>query len=263
MSLSTSWAMASEMIKMAETKMLPARQALLIAYMTGVLWLRRNPMSLVFTAISPFSLLFVLFVISGGQYIHFAVAGSLVMALVGYGLALGQDISFYKTEYKVQDVFVASPVSPLTYMVGLALSELLFGLPALAVLATLVVYFGSVFSVPLLLATILLIWGAMSAMGFFLSSHMLHMRNATQVISFVNVILAVLPPVFYSIDRMPDLLQPLAYALPTTHASLMLQYVMGMPTPTNWSLGFGFAIQIAYLVGFIALAKTKALWREN
>ena len=263
MSLFTSWATVLEMIKMAETRMLPVRQALLIAYMTGVLWLRRNPMSLVFTAISPFSLLFVLFVISGGQYIHFAVAGSLVMALVGYGLALGQDISFYKTEYKVQDVFVASSVSPLTYMMGLALSELLFGLPALAVLATLVVYFGSVFSIPLLVATILLIWGAMSAMGFFLSSHMLHMRNATQVISFVNVILAVLPPVFYSIDIMPAVLRPLAYAVPTTHASLMLQYIMGMPTAADWSLGFGFVIQIAYLVGFIMLAKTKAIWREN
>ena len=263
MSLFTSWATVLEMIKMAETRMLPVRQALLIAYMTGVLWLRRNPMSLVFTAISPFSLLFVLFVISGGQYIHFAVAGSLVMALVGYGLALGQDISFYKTEYKVQDVFVASSVSPLSYMMGLALSELLFGLPALAVLATLVVYFGSVFSIPLLVATILLIWGAMSAMGFFLSSHMLHMRNATQVISFVNVILAVLPPVFYSIDIMPAVLRPLAYAVPTTHASLMLQYIMGMPTAADWSLGFGFAIQIAYLVGFIMLAKTKAIWREN
>ncbi|HET6809150.1 MAG TPA: ABC transporter permease [Nitrososphaera sp.] len=251
------------MIKIPETSLLPVRQVLIIAYMTGVLWLRRNPMSLVFTAISPFSLLFVLFVVSGGQYIHFAVAGSLVMALVGYGLALGQDISFYKTEYKVQDVFVASPVSPLTYMVGLALSELLFGLPALIVLATLVVYFGSVFSIPLLVATILLIWGAMSAMGFFLSSHMLHMRNATQVISFVNVILAVLPPVFYSMDMMPDVLRPLAYAVPTTHASLMLQDIMGIPTPADWSLEFGFAIQIAYLLAFITLAKTKALWREN
>lgn len=251
------------MIKMPETSLLPVRQVLLIAYMTGVLWLRRNPMSLVFTAISPFSLLFVLFVVSGGQYIHFAVAGSLVMALVGYGLALGQDISFYKTEYKVQDVFVASPVSPLTYMVGLALSELLFGLPALLVLATLVVYFGSVFSIPLLVATILLIWGAMSALGFFLSSHMLHMRNATQVISFVNVILAVLPPVFYSMDVMPDVLRPLAYAVSTTHASLMLQDIMGIPTPADWSLEFGFAIQIAYLLAFITLAKTKALWREN
>src|SRR6266511_3476125 len=155
-------------------------QIFLIAYLTGILWLRRNPISMIFSAISPFSLLFVLFVVSNGQYVQFAVAGSLVMALVGYGLALGQDISFYKTEYKIQDVFVASPVSPLTYMMGLALSELLFGLPALAALATLVVYFGSVFSIPLLVATILLIWGAMSAMGFFLSSHMLHMRNATQ-----------------------------------------------------------------------------------
>jgi ABC-2 type transport system permease protein len=252
------------MIKIPKTSiLLPVRQVLLIAYMTGVLWLRRNPMSLVFTAISPFSLLFVLFVVSGGQYTHFAVAGSLVMALVGYGLALGQDISFYKTEYKVQDVFVASPVSPLTYMVGLALSELLFGLPALIVLATLVVYFGSVFSIPLLVATILLIWGAMSAMGFFLSSHMLHMRNATQVISFVNVILAVLPPVFYSMDVMPEVLRPLAYAVPTTHASLMLQYIMGLPIAADWSLEFCFAIQTAYLLAFITLAKTKALWREN
>ncbi|MFL6495029.1 MAG: ABC transporter permease [Nitrososphaera sp.] len=251
------------MIKNSKNNILPARQILLIAYMTGVLWLRRNPMSLVFTAISPFSLLFVLFVVSGGQYIHFAVAGSLVMALVGYGLALGQDISFYKTEYKVQDVFVASPVSPLTYMVGLALSELLFGLPALIVLATLVVYFGSIFSIPLLITTILLIWGAMSAMGFFLSSHMLHMRNATQVISFVNVILAVLPPVFYSMNKMPDALRPLAYAVPTTHASLMLQQIMGIPTPADWSLEFGFAVQVAYLLAFIMLAKTKALWREN
>ena len=88
--------------------------------MTGILWLRRNPISLVFSAISPFSLLFVLFVVSNGQYLEFAVSGSLVMALVGYGLALGQDISFYKTEYKIQDVFVASPVSSLTYMSGLS-----------------------------------------------------------------------------------------------------------------------------------------------
>ncbi len=246
-------------------RMLPIRQAFLIAYMTGILWLRRNPISLVFTAISPFSLLFVLFVATGGEYVHLAVAGSLVMALVGYGLALGQDISFYKTEYKIQDVFVASPVSPLTYMMGLALSELLFGLPALVVLAALVVSFGgSIFGIPMLIATILLVWGSMSSMGFFLSSHMLHMRNATQIISFVNVVLAVLPPVFYSIDMVPDVLRPLAYALPTTHASLMLQYIIGeTPIPADWSLGFGFAVQAAYLVGFVILARTRAIWRES
>jgi ABC-2 type transport system permease protein len=221
-------------------------------------------MSMVFTAISPFSLLFVLFVISNGHYIQFAIAGSLVMALVGYGLALGQDISFYKTEYKIQDVFVASPVSPLTYMTGLALSELLFGLPALIVLTTLATSFGtSLINLPLLLSNILLIWGAMSAMGFFLSSHMLHMRNATQVISFVNVILAVIPPVYYSIERLPLALHYLAYLLPTTHASIILQYTMGLPTPKEWSVGLGITVQLAYLVGLVLLAKTKAIWRER
>ena len=239
------------------------KQVLLIAYLTGILWLRRNPISMVFSAISPFSLLFVLFVVSNGHYIQFAVAGSLVMALVGYGLALGQDISFYKTEYKIQDVFVASPVSPLTYMTGLALSQLLFGFPALAVLTVLAAFFGtSISNIPLLISTIFLIWGSMSAMGFFLSSNMLHMRNATQVISFVNVILAVLPPVFYSIGRLPLDLQYLAYIVPTTHASLMLQYTMGLPTPKEWSIALGLLVQVSYLIGFVMLAKTKAIWRE-
>ncbi len=249
---------------MQKTILLAFKQVFLIAYLTGFLWLRRNPMSMVFTAISPFSLLFVLFVISNGHYIQFAIAGSLVMALVGYGLALGQDISFYKTEYKIQDVFVASPVSPLTYMTGLALSELLFGLPALIVLTTLATSFGtSLINLPLLLSNILLIWGAMSAMGFFLSSHMLHMRNATQVISFVNVILAVIPPVYYSIERLPLALHYLAYLLPTTHASIILQYTMGLPTPKEWSVGLGITVQLAYLVGLVLLAKTKAIWRER
>ncbi|HYY67786.1 MAG TPA: ABC transporter permease [Nitrososphaeraceae archaeon] len=235
----------------------------MIAYMTGILWLRRNPVSLFFSAISPFSLLFVLFIVSNGQYLQFAVSGSLVMALVGYGLALGQDISFYKTEYKIQDVFVASPVTALTYMTGLALSQILFGLPALMVLTFITAYLGTSVSVlPLLILTIFLIWGAMSAIGFFLSSHMLHMKNATQIISFVNVILAVLPPVFYSVERLPLELQYIAYAVPTTHASLMLQYIMGIPTPEGWNVELGLAVQVIYLVGFVLLAKTKAVWRD-
>src|SRR5919109_3424928 len=245
------------------TTKLAIKQAFLIAYLTGFLWLRRNPMSMVFTAISPFSLLFVLFIVSNGEYIEFAVAGSLVMALVGYGLALGQDISYYKTEYKIQDIFVASPVSPLVYMTGLALSQLLFGLPALTVLTILAAYFGSsIIYVPILISTILLIWGAMSAIGFFLSSHMLHMRNATQIISFVNVFLAVLPPVFYSVERLPLELQYIAYAVPTTHASLMLQYIMGIPTPEGWNVELGLAVQVIYLIGFVLLAKTRAVWRD-
>ena len=247
-----------------ESRFLAVKQAMLIAHMTGILWLRRNPVSLVFTAISPFSLLFVLFVVSHGQYVQVAVAGSIVMALVGYGLSLGQDISFYKTEYKIQDIFVASEVSPLTYMMGLALSELMFGLPALAALCSLLFVFGApLTAVPAVIANVLLIWASMSALGFFLSSHMLHMRNATQVISFVNVLVAVLPPVYYSALSVPEPWRTLTYAIPTTHASLLFQSILGERVPSDWSPLLGFGVQLAYLVGFISLAKVKAMWREH
>ena len=239
-------------------------QIFLIAYLTGILWLRRNPLSLIFSAISPFSLLFILFIVSEGRYLPLSITGSLVMALVGYGLSLGQDISFYKNEYKIQDVFVASPVSPITYMTGLAISQILFGLPALLVLITLAILFiSSSIYIPLLLISTLLIWGSMSSMGFFLSSHMLHMRNVSQLISFVNVILAILPPVFYSIERLPTQLQYVSYFVPTTHASLIIQSTMGLSTPKEWSIELGLLVQIVYLLGFVFLAKVKALWREN
>lgn len=236
----------------------------MIAYTTGILWLRRNPLSLVFSAITPFSILFVLLVVSGGKYSQFAVSGSLVMALVGYGLALGQDLAYYKTEYKIQDIFVASPISPLTYMTGLALSEILFGFPALVVLVSILFYFGfSLVFLPLLIFVILIIWVSTSAMGFFLSSRMLHMKNATQIISFVNVFLAVLPPVYYTIERLPEWLQYVAYAVPTTHASLMIQYSMGLSVPENWTIFIGIFVLIGYATGFLLLAKIKAIWRES
>ena len=239
-------------------------QILIIAYTTGILWLRRNPLSLIFSAITPFSLLFVLYIISDGQYTQFAISGSLVMALVGYGLALGQDITYYKTEYKIQDMFVASPVSPLTYMTGLALSEILFGLPALLILLFLVFYLGvTLVYIPLLIFIILIVWISTSSMGFFLSSHMLNMRNATQIISFVNIFLAILPPVFYSISKLPETLQYASYFVPTTHASLMIQYAMGFDTPQNWSLFIGVSVQLVYAITFLILAKARALWRET
>ena len=239
-------------------------QTLLIAYLTGILWLRRNPLSLIFSAISPFSLLFILFIVSDGKYLPFSITGSLVMAIVGYGLSLGQDISYYKNEYKIQDVFVASPVSPITYMVGLALSQILFGLPALVVLMSLAALFlSSSLYIPLLLAATFLLWASMSSMGFFLSSHMLHMRNVSQIISFVNVILSILPPVFYSIERLPILFQYVSYLVPTTHASLIIQSTMGLATPKGWSIEFGFLVLGLYMVAFVFLAKVKALWRES
>jgi ABC-2 type transport system permease protein len=43
----------------------------------------------------------------------------------------------------------------------------------------------------------------------------------------------------------------------------MIQTTMGLPTPKEWSIELGLLVQVAYLVGFVMLAKVKALWRES
>jgi ABC-2 type transport system permease protein len=245
----------------------PLKQAFLIAHMNGLLWLRRYPASITFTALIPFAFLFMVFVIGGGQYTHMAFAGSLVSAAAGYGLATGNNIINWKVDYKMQDIFVASPVSSFTYMTGIALAELLFGLPAFTVLALLVVIFSSnfLYSIATVIATLLLVWAATSSVGYFISSRATHPRFVESFIAFLRIAIVVVPPVFYPLSIVPTTeLRYVAFAIPTTQASMILQYGMGSSQIIEgWSPEIGFAIIFAYLVGFALLAKMKAVWREK
>ena len=246
---------------------LPIRQAFLIAHINGLLWLRRYPSSITFTAMIPFAFLFIVFVIGGGQYTYMAFAGSLVSAAAGYGLATGNNIITWKVDYKMQDIFVASPVSSFTYMAGIALAELLFGLPAFVILAALVVIFSSnyLYSTAIVIGTLLLMWASTSSIGYFISTRATHPRFVESFIAFLRIAIVVVPPVFYPVSIVPsEELRYVALAIPTTHASLMLQHGMGVPQAVEgWSPGIGFAVIFVYLIGFALLAKTKAVWREK
>jgi ABC-2 type transport system permease protein len=221
-------------------------------------------MSLAFATLSSFSLLFILLIVSNGQYIQFALAGSLVMTMVSYGLGLGEDIPYYRIDYKIQDIFVASPISQFAYMTGMRLSELLFGLPVIFILFILALHFGAhIIDLPSIICTALLIWGTISSFGFFLSTHMSHTRNVRQIISFVTVLMTIMAPVFYSVDKLPVELKYQTYAVSTTQSSLIIQHAMGFHIPKGWSIYLAFSIQIVYLIGFTVLANTRAQCRES
>lgn len=72
--------------------------------------------------------------------------------------------------------------------------------------------FGShITALPIIICSAILIWGTMSALGFFVSSFLSHTRNIRQLISFITVLIAVLPPVFYSIYPLPPEIRYLGY----------------------------------------------------
>jgi ABC-2 type transport system permease protein len=236
-----------------------------IAYYIGVLPMIRIPAILPFVFATPFTILFILFV--AGERTAFAagLAGAITMTVTQQGLFLGSDLTSLKIEHKFQSMVVASPVSPLTYMFSVALSELAFAAPAVAVLLAIISYsMEHVGPLGLLqiFFIILLIWVTTSSIGFFLSTYVLNTRSAFLTVAFISIILSVLPPVFYPISMLPSRLRPLAELVPTTHASILIRSVIGLPADQFQLLVSWVALPV-FTLAFLSLALLKARWRES
>ncbi|HME18512.1 MAG TPA: ABC transporter permease [Nitrososphaerales archaeon] len=232
-----------------------------IMYYLGFTPMVRNPLFIAFVFTSPFTLLFILFVASGGAALAYGLAGALTMVTAELGLFVGTDLASYKIQNKFQDIVVASPVSPLVYMFGVALSELAFGSPALLVLFGLMAWHGASLAVLVTtLGVVMLLWVTTTAIGFFFSAYAPNTQNAFIINGFITTILSVLPPVYYSISILPPVLVPLAEILPTTEAAVLFQGAIGLGYSVNPV--FSFAVLLAATAILLLLVSFKMRWRE-
>lgn len=245
-------------------KMTPStlRSLWAIMYYLGFVPMVRNPLFIPFVFSSPFTLLFILFVASGGTALPYGIAGALTMVTTELGLFVGTDLASYKIQNKFQDIVVASPVSPLIYMFGVALSELIFGAPALLVLFGLMAGHGaSLGTIIITMGVVALLWITTTSIGFFFSAYAPSTQNAFIINGFIATVLSVLPPVYYSISVLPAIIVPLAEILPTTEASSLFQGALG--------LGFSippvhsFVVLIVAAASLLLLVSFKMKWRET
>jgi len=232
-----------------------------IMYYLGFTPMLRNPLFIPFVFSSPFTLLFILFVASGGTALPYGLAGALTMVTTELGLFVGTDLATYKIQNKFQDIVVASPVSPLVYMFGVALSELIFGAPALLVLFTLMAWHGaSMVALVTTLGVVLLLWITTTAIGFFFSAYAPNTQNAFIINGFIATILSVLPPVYYSISILPTPLASVAEIIPTTEASALFQGAIGLGYSIEPT--FSFLVLLIATVVLLLLVSFRMRWRE-
>ncbi len=236
-----------------------------LSYYIGILPMIRIPTLLPFVFSTPFTILFILFVTGRGETILYGIAGAVTMTVSQQGLFLGADLTNLRIEHKFQSVVVASPVSPLTYMFSVAMSELAFAVPALVILFAIIPYFtagvtsATVFQIT---TAVLLTWITTSSIGFFLSTYVLNTRTAFLTVAFISIILSVLPPVFYPIQIIPNRLRWLAEIVPTTHSSVLIQNAIGISTPPTQTTLSWLALP-AFALVFLLLALFKAKWTET
>ena len=95
------------------------------------------PTWIVNNLLSPISIIILVTFISKGTLIGESIAGAMITLFVGSGIMLQADLAHLKNDFKYQDMIVSSPTSAMTYMVGMALSNVIFIIPSLVVILSL------------------------------------------------------------------------------------------------------------------------------
>ncbi len=233
--------------------------------LNGFLPLKRQPLFMVNTLTSPFSFLFIIFILGGPGAVPIGVAGGMVLTVLSIGTSLQADLTHYKQDLKFHEMAVASPVSAGTYVMGLALSEFVYSVPGMAVFIVLsLLYTHYVFLGGLLVfGTLVLLWVFASALGFTLATYLADVRETFAISPLISIALTVIPPVYYPASRLPAYLQPIAYLAPTTWAANLVKGAMGLAPITLLSAFEDMLVLAAAAAALFIVAWRKAQWRES
>jgi ABC-2 type transport system permease protein len=222
------------------------------------------PAMFINAVMSPLSILIIITLVSRGALLSVSVSGALIMTMVTAGIGLQADLSHLKNDYKVQDMVVSSPTSVTTYMVGMALSEIVFVIPTLIVLAVLSVLFIKTTAIgAMVIFTVMSLMFIFSiALGFFLSTYSSDVIQNYAFIGILSIILATIPPVYYPITYIPLPYRYIAYLSPTTYAAEIVQNAIGyLPLPAKM-LVIDWAVVAACTLVLLVVSIKRSRWRE-
>lgn len=240
------------------------RALLTLAYLNGVLPIKTQPLYLINLIGSPLSFLFFIDIASHGVLLLYGISGGMLLTVLSIGTSLQTDMSHYRQDLKWQDVVVASPVEAPIYVAGMALSELFYSLPGIAVFVALWVVAGgsSLVSGLFVLPVLLCVWAFASSLGFTLATYFEDVRETWVFAPLISLGLTVLPPVYYPITSLPAAVRPFAYLSPTTYAADLLHASIGLESLSTVSTLIDWGVLLAFTFGLLALAALKARWRD-
>jgi ABC-2 type transport system permease protein len=247
-----------------------ANAVLRICWFNGFLGLIRSPLVFIALFLTPLSFLFCLYVVAPRAELPYGVVGGVLFLCLFTGSGMMNDCAYLRLERQMQQVFITSPLRPLSWVLGMALSELTFTIPALVlflVVLTLVVPVN-VLAFLALVGVILLTWLLATSLGFLLSTFFRTLREIWPIGMVVFTTLSVLPPVFYTLGAVPASFRWVAFLAPSTFASQLAVSAAGLPVTPVPGIPFlssasGQLVGLVLLTGlFIGVATVFARWRD-
>lgn len=201
----------------------------ILAYYADALILK-SPSSLVAIAIQPLSFLFLVVVVSGGGLVTNAVVGAIVSFLVGVGLAdLPLELTGMKRRSQFYELFRSLPISGLTLALGIAIGQslpgLLYGAGLLVVLVALEGLGPLAVGAILLVVAGVWVWAILT--GYVLGVWLEKPTLVQRVTNVAVVLSTTLAPVYYPVELLPDVVEPVALLFPSASGAYLLRFAVG------------------------------------
>jgi len=226
-------------------------------------WVFRDPWLYVSIAlINPLGMIVAIGLFAPPQARPQVLNGTLMLSILFAGMAgLGQDIASDRFNKRLS-LFVTAPVSPLVYMLGVAMGN---GLIVMGTLAILILVGWGILDInlsylALAAPTLLLAWLQALSMGFaigMLSKNLMAVGAVTNVVSLLLIFFA---PVYYLPDVLPTWLRYLAYLVPTTHIA---QALRAAQSGDLHSVAISSGVTMLFAMLFLALPLGRVRWRER
>ncbi len=227
--------------------------------------MKNYPIMLIYSFFAPLSFLLVITIVSHGALLGVAIEGGLIMTMVQSGIGLQGDLSHFKNDLKVQDIVVSSPTSALTYITGMALSELIYSVPAIVILVVLAFIYihTTVLSGIIVFMALLLIFMFSVSVGFMLSTFSRDIIENWAFSGILSTFLSTIPPVYYPITYIPQLFRYIAYLSPTTYAAGIIQNASGYLQLPGWLVVAEWGILLGASIVILIVTARKTRWRER
>jgi ABC-2 type transport system permease protein len=230
--------------------------------MLDILPLLRDPMLMVMISLISFLPVLFMGLLGTGDMFAQSLIGAIVLTLFFGGVQTAGSVYFNKHWFRFQDIYVASPVSPVSYVAGLSISTIIGSIPAV-VIALVILAFSwpvTVAGVVMILFISLVLWVSTVFLGFTIGLSSKNTRKVNTIPQVLGFMLGFLPPVYYPMDLLPGWLQPLAMLSPTTHAAQLAKYYVGLIDIPGWQILVGWVYLAVFTLMMVLLARRWGTW---
>ncbi|MCD6276173.1 MAG: ABC transporter permease [Thermoplasmata archaeon] len=228
-----------------------------VAYLTSR-WIRRQPMWLVQDLFIVAGFAILMFVWGGISGLRNVLVAWFISGSWGMGVNLVAQSIGWDKQGKTMDMFIASPVKPFHYIFGYFISSLIFLVADFLYMLPLIFFlnaWGIVLASLIAVAPLLVI---SNFVGLAIVMRIKKPTNISAITNPIQMMLIILPPVFYPAHIIPLPARYFVLMLPTAAGAELARQLSGLSTWGN--LWYPVAVLLIWLVLGIVTSSRAVKW---